>query len=748
MPEDPQSSIVPVSAMNDLSGRVSGHAVQARSISGGVHFHTAASWGPVPQQLPVRAAVFVNRAAELAALGQHAAESGPGIAVIAGGPGSGKTAIALQWAHANRGQYADGQLFINLRGYDPGRRPSTDTVLDTFLRALHVPPGQIPADTDAKAALYRSLLADRHMLVVLDNAADADQVRPLLPGTHGCTTLVTSRSRLAGLTAREGAARLDLMVLPEDEAIALLRAAAGPGRIDTEPGPVGELALLCGHLPLALRIAGDHLATHPFTAVADLVDELTEEGRRLEGLDGAEESVRSVFSWSYQALPEPWARAFRLLGLHVGHEIDTDAAAALFGTPLAEARRTLDGLAGLHLLEQTGRTRFGMHDLLRAYAAELADADPDRAAVDAAADRLLSWFAHTATNAAAHLPSRRLAALAAHHPHVVPRTFNDQESALQWCEQERATLASVVRTAADRGQNRLCHQLAMQLGGFYNLRKYWNDWTTVFTVAIAAAERDGDPAALAWLLTNLGIAYRDLRRFEESATVFERALPLFVSAGDRVGELSALNNLGSTLLEAGDAAAARARFRAAADGYDDLGMQQPQGRSLSNLGTALTALNHADEAITAIEHGLTLLREAGDIHGTGFTLHNFGEAHLAAGNAGAAEEALREALAIRIDTGNPWGEARTRLALGKALLAQGRANEAVEELNVADELSHEHGTPIDTARVALAAAQAQAVLGDLTMARKTLFTATWLLGPADQALAGQLEAALNELGTT
>ena len=178
--------------------------------------------------MPVRAAVFVNRSAELAALDQHAAESGPGIAVIAGGPGSGKTAIALQWAHDNRSQYADGQLFVNLRGDDPGPRPSTDAVLDMFLRSLHVPAGQIPADPDAKAALYRSLLADRRMLVVLDNAADADQVRPLLPGTHGCTTLVTSRSRLAGLTAREGAARLDLMVLPEDEAIALLRAAAEP----------------------------------------------------------------------------------------------------------------------------------------------------------------------------------------------------------------------------------------------------------------------------------------------------------------------------------------------------------------------------------------------------------------------------------------------------------------------------------------------------------------------------------------
>ncbi len=689
----------------------------------------------------------MNRAAELAALDQHAAESGPGIAVIAGGPGSGKTAIALQWAHDNRSRYADGQLFVNLRGYDRGPRPSTDAVLEMFLRALHVPAGQIPADTDAKAALYRSLLADRHMLVVLDNAADADQVRPLLPGTHGCATVVTSRSRLAGLTAREGAARLDLTVLPEDEAIALLRAAAGPKRIDAGPGPAGELALLCGHLPLALRIAGDHLATHPFTTVADLVDELTEEGHRLEGLDGAEESVRSVFSWSYQALPEPWAQAFRLLGLHIGHEIDTDAAAALFGTRLAETRRTLDGLAGLHLLEQAGRNRFGMHDLLRAYAAELATSDPGQAAVDAAADRLLSWFAHTATNAAAHLPSRRLALLAAPPPHVVPRTFDDQESALGWCERERANLASAVRTAANRGQNRLCHQLAMQLGGFYNLRKYWNDWTTTFSVAISSAERDGDTSALAWLLTNLGIAYRDLRQFEESAAVIERALPLFATAEDSVGELSALNNLGSTLLEAGDAEAARARFQAAADGYEQLVLHQPQGRSLSNLGTALTALDRANEAIAAIEHGLALLRQAGDAHGTGFTLHNLGEAHLAAENAGAAEEVLREALAIRIDTGNPWGEARTRLALGKALLAQGRANEAAGELNVADELFHEHGTPIDTARVALASAQAATTLGDLAMARKTLFRATWLLGPTDQVLAGRLEAALNELGT-
>ncbi len=697
--------------------------------------------------MPARVPSFVNRSAELAALDRHAAEAGPGIAVVVGGPGSGKTALALHWAHRIRTQFRDGDLFVNLRGYDAGSPPSTDAVLDGFLRALNVPPGHIPADTDAKAALYRSLLAERRVLIVLDNAADAEQVRALLPGSDGCATVITSRSRLAGLTAREGAARMDLAVLPEAEATELLRMVAGSDRIDEAPSAAAELASLCGYLPLALRIAGDYLASHPFEAVIDLVEALAVEGQRLESLGDAEqaESVRAVFSWSYRGLPGEWARAFRLLGLHVGHDIDIDAAAALLAVGEGKARRILDGLAGLHLITQVGRDRFGMHDLLRAYAAELAAADDDQEEINAAATRLFQWFLHTATKAAQMLPQRRLALPDAPDPTVLPRSFDDQASALAWCELERANLVSVVRAAADRGLNMVSWQLAMQLGGFYNLRKHWNDWIAAFTIAVEAAERADEAGARAWLLTNLGIANRDLRRFEDSLEMFRRAIDVFVANGDRIGEQSARNNMGSTLLEAGRPAEALPLFQTAAQAYRDAGNRQAQGRSLSNAGTALTALGQPGEAVRTITEALELLRATDDQHGVGFTLHNLGEALLVAGDHATALEAFETALPIRINTGNLWGEARTRLGAGKALLTAVRIQEAIGELEAAQRGFEETGTPVDTARVALVLAKAYAEAGDLSAARKILFQATWLLGPTEQSLAEQLDQALTAL---
>jgi hypothetical protein len=341
-----------------------------------------------PRQLPPAVPGFTGRTRELDALthllGPAGAATGPVvISAIAGTAGVGKTALALHWAHQAAERYPDGQLYVNLRGYDPDRPVPAASALAWLLRALGVAGPDIPPEPDERAALYRSLLAGRRMLVVLDNAGSAEQVRLLLPGTVTCGVLVTSRDSLAGLVARDGAARLDLDLLPMADAIALLRTLIG-GRADTDPGAAEALATQCSRLPLALRVAAEFATARPEVSLASLVGELTNQQRRLDLLDASGDpraGVRAVFSWSYRDLASVPARVFRRLSLHPGPDLDAHAAAALSGTALDEAAEVLDLLARTHLIQRAGPGRYDLHDLLRAYARELAatlDTEDDR----------------------------------------------------------------------------------------------------------------------------------------------------------------------------------------------------------------------------------------------------------------------------------------------------------------------------------------------------------------------------------
>jgi DNA-binding SARP family transcriptional activator len=361
----------------------------------------------VPRELPPAVPGFTGRSAELQALTgllNRLGAQAPGalvISAIGGTAGVGKTALAVHWAHRVADRFPGGQLYVNLRGYDPGPPvPATDA-LAAFLRALGVPGPDIPPEEDERAARYRSLLAGRRMLVVLDNARSADQVRPLLPGTPACTVLVTSRDTLAGLVARDGAARLDLDLLPLPEAIALLRTLIGP-RADAEPEAAARLADQCCRLPLALRVAAELAASRPAASLAGLVSELADLSTRLDLLETGEDprtQVRTVFSWSYRHLDAEAARTFRLTGLHPGPDLDPHAAAALTSTALPQARRALDTLARAHLISPAAPGRYAMHDLLRGYARELTatvDGGPEQ---HAALTRLFDHYLHTAATA-------------------------------------------------------------------------------------------------------------------------------------------------------------------------------------------------------------------------------------------------------------------------------------------------------------------------------------------------------------
>jgi DNA-binding SARP family transcriptional activator len=364
---------------------------------------------PPPRELPADVSAFTGRVAELRRLDRlmtgcdARAGRAPAAVIFAvsGTAGVGKTALAIHWAHQVADRFPDGQLHVNLRGYDPARPMTAADALAVFLHALGVPDEEIPAGEDRRAARYRSLLAGKRMLVVVDNARTAEQVRPLLPGAATCAMVVTSRDSLAGLVARDGAARLDLDLLPLDDAVSLLRELIG-ARADADPPAAAELARQCSRLPLALRVAAELAAARPDVPLLDLIAELADEQRRLDVLDADGDprtAVGTVFSWSYQHLDPGLARAFRLTSLHPGPDFESQAVAALVATTLDLARRLLEALARAHLIHPTGPGRYGMHDLLRVYGRGLTEAEEGEKQAREALARLTDHYVHAAASA-------------------------------------------------------------------------------------------------------------------------------------------------------------------------------------------------------------------------------------------------------------------------------------------------------------------------------------------------------------
>jgi len=489
----------------------------------------AAPGRPAPAQLPADVAAFTGRAGELAALDRllaAPAETAGAILVLSGTAGVGKTALAVRWSRRAAGAFPDGQLYVNLRGYDPGQPVPPGDALAGFLRALGLAGQDIPPETDERAAAYRSLLDGRRMLVVLDNAASVDQVRPLLPGCPSCLVVVTSRDSLAGLVARHGAGRLDLDMLPLPDALALLRTLIG-GRVDAEPEAAAALAKQCARLPLALRVAAELAAASPDSALAGLAGELASEQRRLDLLDaGGDErtAVRGVFSWSYRHLPATAARAFRLLGLHPGPDFDAYAVAALTGASATQASDVLALLARAHLVHPAGAGRHGMHDLLRAYASHLTEAEDsaEDSAENAAVARLFDYYLAAAVGAMdALVPAER------HYRPILPRTTELAVPELAtpaqgraWLDAERPVLVAVAAQGPPGNVTRLAATLFryLETGGHYA------DAMTIHGRARDAARLLGDRAAEATALTNLGIICWRQGRYQQAIDQSRRRL--------------------------------------------------------------------------------------------------------------------------------------------------------------------------------------------------------------------------------
>jgi DNA-binding SARP family transcriptional activator len=659
--------------------------------------HPAAAGTVIPRQLPAGVPGFVARQAELELLSGALAKpddgSGPVISVVRGMAGVGKTALTVHWAHQVADRFPDGQLYADLRGFAPSAEPAEPAeITQRFLDALGVPVGQSPASSQAQAGLYRSVLAGRRMLIVLDNARDEEQVRPLLPGSPGCLVVVTSRARLTGLAAAEGAQLVNLDVLADADARQLLTRRIGPGRAAAEPGVVAELAVLCGGLPLALAIVAARAADRPGFPLAALAAELA--AQRLDALEAGDmaSSVRAVLSWSYRQLSPAAARLFRLLTLHPGPDISMPAAASLAATGPAETRVLLADLSRAHMVTEHQRGRFTLHELLRGYAAEqarLCDGETDRRE---ATGRVLDHYVHTAYAGTFQLqPSHVLFTPTPSRAGTSPEQIADQQHALDWFKAEHEVLISAVDLADSMGFDACAWQLAWAIADPL-LRRHWHQCLGVQRIALAAATRDGDLAGQAAARGHIGWACIRLADYTEAGAQLTARLQLHQRMGDRRGEAGTHQALaqvslcqgreGDALSHAGQALAV---FRSVAD-------QGGEAAVLNDLGCYHVTLGDYQRAQGLCQQALALARELGNQHIEADTWDSLGEAEHHLGHFSEAAACYWVAIDLFRQFGDSFFEAGTLARLGDSRAAAGDAREAHESwqraLEIFDLLQH------------------------------------------------------------
>jgi DNA-binding SARP family transcriptional activator len=660
----------------------------------------------VPAQLPADVADFTGRKANLDQLCAAMSEAerrdsqAVAVAVVAGAPGLGKTALAIHAAHALRRDFPDGQLYVSLRGGSEQPVPP-DEVLARFLRDLGVDGARIPVDAEERAALYRTRLAERQMLIVLDDARNAAQVRPLLPGTGSCAVIVTSRRRLSDLA---GSRLIDLEVLDDAEATDLFIRIIGAERADAEPDAVRDVVGVCAGLPLAIRIAGARLAARRGWKIRSLANRLADQRRRIDELTAGDLAMRACFQVSFDALPGRETRSgadpaslFRMLGAWQGSSIGLHAAAALAGQPEAQVGDSLEVLVDVHLLESPEPDRYRLHDLLRAYAAERAQADEPPQAVSDAMRRVLSWYLRTA-DAAANVVAppyrdRVPMSLGPLEPGVEPLEFVTPAQALDWCRQERSNLVAATRQAATNGLHDIAWKLPAAAVACFDRHGYRAEWLTTHRIALASVRELGDRRGEAWVLNNIGRVF-GTQRLGDAIDYFKEALAIFEELGDRRDQARAANNQAFCFLALGRYEEAVPALLQALELQREVGRRYGEGVALCNLGEAYLELGRHDEAIACSGEALAILREGGSVRDEGYALYNLGRAHLELGRLDEAADLLDQALAIHRAAGNRHAEAQALEFVGTSHARSGRFAEARDAWTRARELFEDLGDDV------------------------------------------------------
>jgi tetratricopeptide (TPR) repeat protein/transcriptional regulator with XRE-family HTH domain len=713
-----------------------------------------AAWAGLPPggalcQLPPDVADFTGRAEQVALVRELLADATPGrtppavvVSAVAGKAGVGKTTLAVHVAHQLRSRFPDGQLYANLRGAGP-RPLDPGEVLSWFLRTLGVDGAAIPCDLGERAALYRAWLADRRVLVVLDDAADEAQVRPLLPGTAACGVLATSRARLSGL---EGARLLELEVLPPAQAVELLGRIAGAERVAAEPEAATTIAAACGGLPLAVRIAGARLAGRPHWSLARLAGLLADERRRLDQLAAGDLEVRASVALSYQALPSEQQRTFRFLGLLAAPDFAAWVPAALLDLTWEQAEALVDRLVQAQLLEvaardPTGQVRYRFHDLLRLYARERAAAeDPPQQRQASLARALGGWLA-LAEQADQRLPSSLFGAFHGDAPRWRPSATAVEAlmaDPLAWLEAERAALVAAVDQAAGAGLDELAWDLAGSLVNFLDLRGYLDDWQRTHQAALAAARRAdnrsgeasllrglgylslkrnrmdatmacntrarsiyrrlGDRRGQAHALEGLGVVHRLQGRHAAATTCLEQAITMLVALDDRHGEAWTRFQLAVLHAEQGELVKARAELEQALRVFQEFGERRGEAWTQRRLGLVHAAQGDLDRATACLERALAGLRQLGDRAALAQTLRSLGEVSLRRGQQETASGLFQECLTVARELDDPFVEAGALGGLGDLHHLEGNRHEAVASLERSAALWRKLDMPLELAR--------------------------------------------------
>lgn len=626
-----------------------------------------------PRQLPADVPGFTGRAQEQATLDGFVAGDA-GVCLITGTAGVGKTALAVHWAHRAAPSFPDGQLYVNLRGHDRGEPVAPGAALAGFLRELGLPPASVPVEPEERAARYRTMLAGKRTLVVLDNADSVEQVRDLLPGTSTSRVLVTSRHRLPGLVARHGALRIELDLLDEAESLALVRRLIG-GRVEAEPQAARELVRRCARLPLALRIAAELAVTRERVELADVVADLEAQPSHLDLLsagDDEQTAVRTVFSWSFRRLPARAAQAFRLLGIHPGRDVDRAGLAALLDTEDADAYRALDELVRAHLVDERGGGRFGMHDLLRAYAAELA-ADLPPAERDAAVGRLRAHVLATAASAMA---------LAYPDGTAPPTGSFTVQRARAWLDAERPSFVAVARTARSTDPT-YPQRLARTVDRYLQAHSHVVDAGALYGLALDTARTAGEVEAEAASLDLLGGLHRRAGQFTAALDAHRQALARYRQLHDEAGTAAARAGAGIALWRLGNYRAAFDELTRALSTYDELGDRSAAAGVRKNLGIVCRRLGRYPDAADHYRRAIASYRELGDESGASAVMNNLAIVYLRQGRPGDALAELEPALAVKRRLGETLGESIVLINLGDAYTELGRFTEAVDSYETA-----------------------------------------------------------------
>ncbi|MEV0254665.1 tetratricopeptide repeat protein [Streptomyces sp. NPDC050732] len=659
---------------NEVSGSAAaGVVVQTGSVSGGIHVHGSPRPAVVPRQLPAAPARFTGRGCELdrlTAVLEEGSDAGPTVVVsaIGGTGGVGKTSLALRWAHEHLERFPDGQLHINLHGFDPVSKPvPAETAVRAFLDALGVAPGLIPLDPGAQAALYRSLLVGKRILIVLDNARDTPQVTPLLPGTSTCTVLVTSRNHLTGLIAR-GAHLIDLDILADGEDRMLLSRHLGEDRIAAEPRAVTELLAHCAGLPLALSIVAARAGCQPALPLAVLAEELHEATERLDALNGGDldTDLRVVMICSLQALGRAAADAFRLLALAPGPDISLPAAASITATSPAKTRQLLRELEIAHLVHQYIPGRYRMHDLVRLFAAERARQDLAQQDCTMALRRLIDFYLHSA-----HAGSQII------YPHKEPRIIlepplqgvsqyplTDVESALHWFDAEHPCLLATHNFAIRERLHLQVYQLAWSLDTFHERRHHAQEQFSAWQAGLMAARCLGSSSFQIEADRRLGNACSRLGKHTEAFNYLEQALTLANATADLPSQALTHISLGAVWGEQGDERRALGHSLSALVLYESLHQWPKVAHALNNAGYSYAKLGDYEQAQSCCSQALTLARHHGNHPVEANTLHSLGYIAHRTGLHARALRYFEEALAMYRVNGDSYAEAEALEDIG------------------------------------------------------------------------------------